>query len=516
MSARSTATRLRSKAMRPRHAEATVLPRPVSFVLALLSGIGALSYLMLAFAHLRDRFQVHHLQGVWMALADYAERGVLYPALYDGSHYGGTRWMPLPILANSLAARVTGDLIIGGKTVAILLMLCTVAAIFVVLRRLGCPTSLSGAVAVALVTTETGLYAGTTIGGDLLPLLLGIVSLALVEEDESNRRWLASGALAGLAFCAKLTGVWAAISVLLWLLVRKRWANLWWFVASAAVVTAVALGAVEIASHGKFHENMLKLIFAGVGGASSLARAPSRLYYNLEEFAVGAWMLVPLAVLGVFFKRTWRRPEVWHIALAVALVLLLVVYADIGTGLNQALDFAALVLIATGILGARAVEEKEDGRWLAVVVGLTVSWVLATGIVGTLVPDLRQALPAVARLEPAPAPIVPLRQQLEPGDSLLSEDPYAAISTGRRPVVLDPFMLLRLARDKPGTIDDLVARIESQEFDLVALDVPLEGNESWWKDFHFGPQVADALRAQYERDGSAGPYFVYRRESHGR
>jgi hypothetical protein len=34
-------------------------------------------------------------------LAKYANVGVLYPPLFDGQHYGGRRWMPLPILLNA-------------------------------------------------------------------------------------------------------------------------------------------------------------------------------------------------------------------------------------------------------------------------------------------------------------------------------------------------------------------------------------------------------------------------------
>jgi hypothetical protein len=58
-------------------------------------------WLFLALSHLRDRYGVLHVQGAWMNLAKYANERVLYPRLFDGQHYGGTRWMPLPILLNA-------------------------------------------------------------------------------------------------------------------------------------------------------------------------------------------------------------------------------------------------------------------------------------------------------------------------------------------------------------------------------------------------------------------------------
>ena len=66
-----------------------------------VAAASTLGWLYLAASHLHDRYGALHVQGAWMALARYANEGVLYPPLYDGQRYGGTRWMPLPIIARS-------------------------------------------------------------------------------------------------------------------------------------------------------------------------------------------------------------------------------------------------------------------------------------------------------------------------------------------------------------------------------------------------------------------------------
>ena len=61
-------------------------------------------WLALAAVHFSDDYRVTHVQGVWIAAAESARAGRLYPPLFDGEHYAGTRYMPLPILLNALAA----------------------------------------------------------------------------------------------------------------------------------------------------------------------------------------------------------------------------------------------------------------------------------------------------------------------------------------------------------------------------------------------------------------------------
>jgi hypothetical protein len=98
----------------------------------------------------------------------------------------------------------------------------------------------------------------------------------------------------------------------------------------------------------------------------------------------------------------------------------------------------------------------------------------------------------------------------DPGTTILSEDPYVPVSLGQTPVVLDAFMLLRLGREQPGAILDLIGRIEAQEFDLVVLVVPLEPlDQPWWSEVDFGPDVVRAISEAYVFSGRTQGYYVY-------
>jgi hypothetical protein len=97
-----------------------------------------------------------------------------------------------------------------------------------------------------------------------------------------------------------------------------------------------------------------------------------------------------------------------------------------------------------------------------------------------------------------------------PSTRLLSEDPYLAVSRDRRPVVLDAFMLTRVGRKDPAALRSLVDRIDAQQFDVVALLVPLEPiDQEWWRQYDFGPAVVAANSRNYVFHAKADGYYTY-------
>jgi hypothetical protein len=190
-----------------------------------------------------------------------------------------------------------------------------------------------------------------------------------------------------------------------------------------------------------------------------------------------------------------------------ALLVVLVVLADIGTGGNQLVDAAVL----TGIVVGRAAGTEPGWR---VPVGLyrtaltaAVTWVLVTGLAVTLVPAARDALGTVR--DPSRYRAQPLAGVADSATTLLSEDPYVPVSLDQDPVVLDPFMLPRIARRDPAAVSALVRRIDAREFDLVVLVEPLD-DAAWWADYHFGTPVIAAVRRSYVLTQRVQGYDVYR------
>ena len=101
---------------------------------------------------------------------------------------------------------------------------------------------------------------------------------------------------------------------------------------------------------------------------------------------------------------------------------------------------------------------------------------------------------------------------VQPGQQVLAEDPSVYVAMGRRPVVMDPFMVMRLEYSDPHRVDPLISWIAERRFGLVVLVVSLDDKsvEYWWNDFHYGPRVVAALRKAYRADGLVGRYYIYR------
>src|SRR5215470_16280801 len=74
------------------------LPRLIAGAVGVL-GFG--SWLILAAAHRDDLYRAGFVAGAWLELVRSAAHGLLYPPLFDGGYFGGTRYMPLTILLMS-------------------------------------------------------------------------------------------------------------------------------------------------------------------------------------------------------------------------------------------------------------------------------------------------------------------------------------------------------------------------------------------------------------------------------
>jgi hypothetical protein len=307
--------------------------------------------------------------------------------------------------------------------------------------------------------------------------------------------------------------VWGACAVTTWLAMKHQWRPAAVFATATVAAAAVTLGVVQLSTNGGLSEHLLTFAFAGVHAGGTVIRGPNQLFYNLLGHATGAVVLLPLAVVGALLTGGWRQLSVFHVALVYALLVLMVAYADVGAGFNQLLDLIVLVVLAVGDLVGRATTKVDlvAGPVLALVVAVCVVWADGLDLVRTVGFDVRGAVAALPNGSAARGSLA-VSRLVGPGDEVLAEDPSIYVSLHRRPVVMDPFMLLRLDRQHPQWVDPLIRRISERRFALVVLVVPLENRtlDYWWNDFQFGPRVATALRQSYRPDGTLGRYFLYR------
>ena len=197
-------------------------PRWLAWALVGVAALVFAAWLFLAVAHVDDRFQLDHVSGARMALAQYFDEGTLYPELYEDGFYGGTRYMPVPIVLHGFLAALTGEYLLSGKLLSYAAMIGLLAAMFVLLRRQGCPVAIALALPAFVLTTQTGLAAGMDIRGDALPLLLQVLAVGIVAGTARPAPTVAAAALAAIALLSKTSAVWAPVAIAIWLFGRDR------------------------------------------------------------------------------------------------------------------------------------------------------------------------------------------------------------------------------------------------------------------------------------------------------
>jgi hypothetical protein len=486
------------------------VPIWLSWAMVAVSGLVFIAWAYLAATHVNDRFGLDQVSGSRIALARYFNDGTLYPTLYNGHVYGGTRFMPLPIVLHGLIARLTGEYVVSGKLLGYAATVGLLVTMVALLRRLRCPVPYALILTALVLTTKTGLSATMDLRADVLPLLLQVMAVWIVSSTTRSAGTVAAAALAALAFISKLSAIWAPLAIVVWLLARDR-KRLAWFSAAYVCLAGGLLLVFAGISGGRIFENVFGLATTGITGLRSVVLSPYRIAHLMVQEATTAWAVFPIAAFAGWLALKERRASIYLLSLLFALAVLLVVLVDVGTGWNQLIDIVVLSAIVIGEVVART---RIDRGWLeraaagtvAVMLGLTLLWVTLSGFVVMLVPDVRAAVSGEASYRDDPFAGV-----ADASTSILSEDPYVPVSLGQVPVVLDAFMLLRFGQQHPGAIDDLIQRIDAREFDVVVLVVPLEPlDQSWWREEDFGPEVVQAISRAYVFAGRTQGYYVYR------
>lgn len=469
---------------------------------ALLAAAALAAFALVAVVHLADNYHVDHVAGAWMGLAAYANDGTLYPPLHADGVFGGTRYMPLGIALNSAAAALSGEYLVSGKVVALLTVGALLVGVYLLARRLECERPLALAVVGAVIATFTALFAGTSIYGDALAVALQLAAILIVARGATRRTAIAAGVLVAFAFSAKLTALWGAGAVLVWLLMRGR-RQVPAFLAATIVTAVVTLVGADLLSDGRLHDNLLTLSGGGEFWGL-LAETPSKIFELLLDTAPGTLVLAPFALFAVIRAAAGRRLEIVDVALVLAALVTFALMADVGTGFNHLLDLAVLVPLVVAAEYGRASGDRTR---------LVLAAVLAAAIAVSLV-DLRSdvheaATIAVDRSTPERLRPPALREAI--AGPVLSEDPSIAVQRGRTPVVLDAYMLLRILREQPARRRELVARIARREFKTVVLIMDLDLDDPWWSQSHLGIEVARAIDRHYRFVRKVpGPVFFYR------
>ena len=465
----------------------------VVLAVALLGALG-----VLAFQHANDRYQVDEVAGTRMALAMWAdEGGRLYPPLYDGEHYGGSRSMPIPIVLHAGLAKLTGEYLTSGKVLSAVSFLLLLTIFYLVLRSFRVPLFLTVALVGTVVATQIGFEQAAGIKADALPAALQLAAIFVVSRSKRTVVTVSAGVLCSLALFAKFSAVWAPLAIVVWGLIRER-RVLWGFIASYLGACALLLAIFYRATEGRLVENFVAFSFAGVSGETSILR-PGRMLPLLATFGLIVWGLLPFAILELAGQVRARDLQLPLLALVACTIVTAVAFTAVGVNYNHLTDLIVLIAVGVGAYWARTSSTSSSlTSTAAALMLLLVMGLVTAGLSATVGPGPGKGSGGASGNSGTSTDVI--SRYVKPGDSVLYEDPGLAVSHGALPIVLDPFMLLRLDQQHPEWIDDLIDRIRLKDFDRIVLEFPIEAPtpRDRYDVNSLGRRVVDAIDRYYE------------------
>jgi hypothetical protein len=485
---------------------------PVNSVMSMAAGgivgLTLLAYAVIVPVHLGDRYNVDFIGGIWIALAHHVNSGTLYPPLYDGASFGGTRYMPVFFVLHAGVAQLVGDhYVLAGKLLTFATLSVLIGLTFVVIRRMSVPRSVAALLAMLVVLTGPGFHAATSIRADALAALFQLSAVTLIAR-RGSRAAAPAAALSALGVFTKLSAVWAPAAIAVWLFVHHRRECLRFAATFGGLIVAGGC-AVQIASNGSFLANLAVMTFGGVHAGLAAKRST---IYMLEMFvreAPAIWALVPFMIGSCALAARRRELNVYHLAWFTAVAVLLAVMADSGTDANHFVE-----PIVLGCIVAGALWQVDTSCSSPIRVGLVLAtlWVAGTALVlharllahEPLIPLLNRpdnVLPCGASAGRSCLTVDALLAKIRPAARVLSEDPSIVVARGDIPTVLDPWAIPRIEARHPGWVASLAARIDAGEFDWVILLMRYETTDPdfrlWYAD-EFGPTVMSAIERRYE------------------
>jgi hypothetical protein len=468
------------------------------------------SLAIVAIAHLHDRYHLNFVSAVFAGLSARLNDGTLYPPLFDGEHYGGTRYMPLSFVPQAALARLTGELIFSGKAWSLALSAILSLQLFWIVRGFGCGRGASLALASLPFLTNAGVLAATTIRGDLFPVVLQLAALQVARVGASPGRLAVAGLLCTLAILTKITAVWAPLVIAGALLIRDRRAAVV-FLSIWLGTLAAALGGLHFATAGRMLDNFRAVSVGGVQLASAL-RAPVAMFARLGQGGGAEALLIPLATVSCAPAFLWKRVTLYHAAFLASVPITLAIFTDVGADYNHLLDLLVLSVPVAGSLWATAAIAGRSADGLRAGLAAAACWALFMGWTGHLGRPLNDIFTKRDTIS-SPFPAKPLAGLVADDAVILSEDPWVSLARGRTPTVLDPCALACLTRTRGELTDDLVRRIARGDFDRVVLrrhggdaDAREDGE---WEDRAMGRPVIEAIKAHYRVAAVAEGFIVY-------
>jgi hypothetical protein len=428
-----------------------------------------------------------HVSGVWFALAYDLRHGVFYRPLYGPLGYGGTRYAPLVFILLAGLMGVARDPRLAGYALSLLSGILLLSGVYALMRSLGARRVVAASCAILVLAPQAGQRILLDVRGDSLPAALVVWSLTLCAAMPD--RWAAlagAAALVTLAFSAKVTSLYAAGTIFLFLLLSGRKSRAIPFLMFVALGVGTVCAAVFLASHGRVYE-VMKASAAGGGSWADLIQAPER----MAIFMGYDLAILPFFVLATAAVFAWPGKAFQELAplfFLTAVGATLVIYGSPGTDFNHLLDVQVAATVVIGVWISR-MEEKPaifatQALAMAGLLAIAPSW-LAYRRSDVISERMHFAL-TLRDLGPHPG-------------FILAENPLLPILAHEEPYVLDPFMFRIIAAHDPSFADPLWRMLRERKFSAVVLGKnPNTSYGRWWySTMHFGMPFVGVLEKYY-------------------
>jgi hypothetical protein len=489
-----------------RDAPVKLAGRALRSATAWLAVFAVLGTVLVAVVHITDRSEIDQNPGAWLVQSQSFLRGDLVAPLNEDGYLAGTRYQPPLMVVLAGAERLTGGRpLLAWKLIALATFAALLALIAAVGVRIGAGRWAVAAAVGALAAFGPVHQVAVRSGADAMAFAVGLAAIMALAWGPRRRMAALAGVLAGLAILVKLTVVWPLIVGLVWL-IRRR-ASLVAYAASAGLTLLAGVAAFQIASSGRWLENMrVGLGSGGEDGVHGLSSAISRFASAVSgQGALGPVVAVAIGVVGVSALR--RRPTLIQLAFVFAVVSAIPLYSDVGVVANHLLDSTVLAVLV--ILEAFA-NTSPHAALARVAIPATVLAVCGFQAAMLINPVARAAaILTGSELRPSER-LDPFGALIPKGATLLSEDPTFLVIRGERPAIGDPFMARRLFRRHPSWLTKFERRIQAHEFDRVVLFARGTKPPWWYAQVHLGERFVEAVRSSYEPIGVVGEFEVYR------
>jgi hypothetical protein len=425
------------------------------------------------------------VSGAWATLADDVAHGVLYRPLVSDLGYGGTRYFPLEFTLHGLLVYLGIPLRPAGHLLSLLSAGTLVAAGVLGLLRRGAPRTLSLAAGALTLASRSAFMGAAGIRGDILPVALGVLGLALVPRKRSESFVPAAICLA-LSVLAKPTLIWAPAGAFIALALSGEVRRAFLLEALAGAITLSGLAVAHLVSHG---EMLPSFQACASGGGFSLSILLGS--FNLVRPGELGWIVSGIGLTLFRGRRAFEHPFCAALLCCVPTTLLL--YTSRGMHVNHLIDLASLGALAVGA----AVAELGDRRWPRFVLAAATTLGVAEAVLlDGMVLRRGELERAAAAIPTGPGPI-------------LSEQPWIPLLAGERAVLLDAYALVLTRRVSPSLERDLFGRLDQRSFRAVVLIGRAETAGVWYDDIRFGPGFKQHLLANYAYRGVAGAHAIY-------